>query len=97
MFRDDKHDDANEEFKSVAAHSYRVLEGAIRAASNVPPDGELTPKSYGLLLAAWSMVHGFSHLALGRGLRGPGQAPFTKDAMLNSLLPLMLEHLPTSK
>ena len=97
MFRDDKHDNTNEEFKSVAAHSYRILEGAIRAASNVPPDEELTPKSYGLLLAAWSMVHGFSHLALGRGLRGPGQAAQTKDAMLNSLLPLMLEHLPSSK
>ncbi|HWW79698.1 MAG TPA: TetR/AcrR family transcriptional regulator [Steroidobacteraceae bacterium] len=96
MFRDDKHDNANEEFKKVAAHSYRVLEGAIRAAANVPPGEELTPRSHGLLLAAWSMVHGFSHLALGRGLRGPGQAPLTKAAMLNSLLPLMLEYLPSS-
>ena len=96
MFRDDKHDSTNEEFKSVAARSYRILEGAIRAASNIPPDAELTPRSYGLLLAVWSMVHGFSHLALGRGLRRPGQGPLTKDAMLNSLLPLMLEYLPSS-
>jgi AcrR family transcriptional regulator len=97
MFRDDKHDNTNEEFKSVAARSYRILEGAIRAASNIPPDAELTPRSYGLLLAVWSMVHGFSDLALGRGLRGPGQGPVTKDAILNSLLPLMLAHLPSSK
>jgi AcrR family transcriptional regulator len=96
MFRDDKHDNTNAEFKSVAARSYRILEGAIRAATNVPPDRELSPRSYGLLLAVWSMVHGFSHLALGRGLRGPEQGPLTKDVMLNSLLPLMLEYLPSS-
>src|ERR1700728_2909265 len=38
MFRDDKHDHTNVEFKSVAERSYRILEGAIRAARNIPPD-----------------------------------------------------------
>lgn len=96
MFRDDKHDDDNEEFRSAAARSYGILEGAIRAASNIPPGEELSARSYGLLLAAWSMVHGFSYLALGRGMRGPGREPLTRDAMLKTLLPLMLEHLPSS-
>src|SRR6202012_5812422 len=75
MFRDDKHDHTNVEFKSVAERSYRILEGAIRAARNIPPDQELPPESYGLLLAVWSMVHGFSHLALGQKVPGPGQQP----------------------
>jgi hypothetical protein len=95
MFRDDKHDDSNAEFKSVAARAYGILESAIRAATNVPPERELTPGSYGLLLAVWSMVHGFSYLALGRGFPVPGEGPpLTKEKMLDSLLPLMLEHLP---
>ena len=95
MFRDDKHDDTNAEFKSVAARAYGILESAIRAATNVPPERELTPESYGLLLAVWSMVHGFSHLALGRGFPVPGEGPpLTNEKMLDSLLPLMLRHLP---
>jgi AcrR family transcriptional regulator len=95
MFRDDKHDDTNAEFKSVAARAYGILEGAIRAATNVPPERELTPESYGLLLAVWSMVHGFSYLALGRGFPVPGAGPpLTHEKMLDSLLPLMLRHLP---
>jgi AcrR family transcriptional regulator len=94
MFRDDKHDDSNPEFKSAAARAYGILEGAIRAATNIPAGRELTPESYGLLLAVWSMVHGFSHLALGQGISVPGQGRATNATILESLLPLMLRHLP---
>lgn len=97
MFRDDKHDDTNVEFKSAAARSYGILEGAIRAATHTPPDRELTPQSHGLLLAVWSIVHGFSHLALGRGLHVPGEGPLTNETVLNSVLPLMLRHLPAAQ
>src|SRR3984957_12151991 len=96
MFRDDKHDDTNAEFKSVAARAYGILESAIRAATNVPPERELTPESYGLLLAVWSMVHGFSHLALGSGFQAPGRGPLTNEQILSSMLPLMLRHLPVT-
>jgi AcrR family transcriptional regulator len=96
MFRDDKHDDTHAEFKCAAARSYRILEGAIRAATGIPPERELTPEAQGRLLAVWSMVHGFSHLALGSGLRGPGQGPYTPDTALKALLPLMLRYLPSS-
>src|ERR1700732_2625964 len=65
MFRAEKHDHANTEFVRVAQHSYRVLEDAIRAATGIPLDRELTPDGHGLLVAVWSIVHGFSHLALG--------------------------------
>jgi AcrR family transcriptional regulator len=97
MFREDKHDNTNAEFKSAAARSYGILEGAIRAATNTPPDRELTPQSHGLLLAVWSIVHGFSHLALERGLHMPGQGPLTNETVLNSVLPLMLRHLPAAQ
>jgi hypothetical protein len=41
------------------------------------------------------MVHGFSYLALGRGFPVPGGGPpLTNEKMLDSLLPLMLGHLP---
>jgi AcrR family transcriptional regulator len=94
MFRHDKHDSANEEFVRVAKHSYGVLEGAIRAATSTPEHETLTSDSYGLLLIVWSIVHGFSHLALGGELRGPNGEPGGKDVVLNSVLPLVLQHLP---
>lgn len=94
MFRHDKHDQTNEELARAAKHSYGVLEGAIRAATQTPEQQALSPESYGLLLATWSIVHGFSHLALGGELRTADGGHADSDAMLKSLLPLMLQHLP---
>jgi AcrR family transcriptional regulator len=94
MFRHDKHDVTNEEFVKVAAHSYGVLEGAVRAATQTPPDRDLAPESYGFLLAMWSIVHGFSHLALGGELLKRLPEPADQEEILSSLLPLMLGHLP---
>jgi AcrR family transcriptional regulator len=94
LFRHDKHDMTHQEFVNVSRHAYNVLEGAIRAATDTPPQHELAPGSYGFLLATWSIVHGFSHLALGGELRGSTGEVAGKEAILNSLLPLMLEHLP---
>jgi AcrR family transcriptional regulator len=92
MFRHDKHDMTNAAFAEVADHSYRVLEDAIRAATGAPSDQELTPDGHGLLMAMWSIVHGFAHLALGGELRAPGGERVGKDTILKSLLPLMLKH-----
>jgi hypothetical protein len=47
-----------------------------------------------LLVAVWSMVHGFSHLALGGELANPARGGGGKDVILKSLLPLALEYLP---
>jgi AcrR family transcriptional regulator len=94
MFRDDRHDAADEELIKVARRAYGVLERVIRAATNTPPERDLTPEGHGLLLASWSIVHGFSHLALGGGLRGPRDEILSKEAILQSLLPLVLAHLP---
>jgi AcrR family transcriptional regulator len=94
MFRHDKHDRENAEFSAEARRAYRVLEDAVRAATGTPPDAVLPAEGQGLLLAMWSIVHGFAHLALGGEL---GIAPETKKGktmILESLLPAMLQHLP---
>jgi len=97
MFRHDKLDMASADFGAVSDEAYRVLEDAIRAATGAAPDEELTPDGRGLLMAMWSIVHGFAHLALGGELRTPGRERVGKDMILKSLLPLMLKHLPAAQ
>jgi AcrR family transcriptional regulator len=94
MFRVDKHDHSNAEFVGVAQKSYLVLEDAIRAATGTPPGAKLGPDAQGRLMAVWSIVHGFSHLALGGELGDRARGGGRKDVILNSLLPLTLKHLP---
>ena len=94
MFRVDKHDRTNAEFVRVADESYRILERAIRAATATPSEHSLGPDAQGMLVAAWSIVHGFSHLALGGELGSPARGGGGGDVILNSLLPLVLKHLP---
>jgi AcrR family transcriptional regulator len=94
MFRVDKHDHSNAEFVRVANQSYRVLEGAVRAATGTPPDQPLSGDGRGLLVAIWAMVHGFSHLALGGELGNPARGGGSRTVILKSLLPLALKHLP---
>jgi AcrR family transcriptional regulator len=94
MFRHDKLDRENAEFVNEARRAYRVLEAAVRSGTGAPPDGVLPAEGQGLLLAMWSIVHGFAHLALGGEL---GIAPETKKGrtlILETLLPAMLQHLP---
>lgn|SRR6185437_1233512 len=74
------------------ARAYSVLEDAIGAATTTPAGLELAPESSGL--AAWSMVHGFSHLALGTRLRGPHNEAMSNANMLESVLPLVMKYLP---
>ena len=45
-------------------------------------------------MAVWSMVHGYSHLAIGGELGNPARGGGGKDIVLESLLPLMLKYLP---
>ena len=95
MFRVDKHDHSNAEFVRVSQASFRILEDAIRAATGTASDGPLDPDAQGLLIAVWSMVHGYSHLALGGELGHPARGGGGKDAILKSLLPLTLKYLPS--
>jgi AcrR family transcriptional regulator len=95
MFRADKHDHGNAEFVRVSQASFRILEDAIRAATGTASDGALDPDAQGLLMAVWSMVHGYSHLALGGELGHPARGGGGKDVILKSLLPRMLKYLPS--
>jgi AcrR family transcriptional regulator len=95
MFRVDKHDHTNAEFVRVSQASFRILEDAIRAVTGTSPDRPLTPDGQGLLIAVWSMVHGYCHLAFGGELSNPARGGGGKDTILGSLLPLMLKHLPS--
>jgi AcrR family transcriptional regulator len=94
MFRVDKHDHSNAEFVRVAQASFGVLEDAIRAATGTSPDQALSPDGQGLLMAVWSMVHGYCHLAFGGELGRPERGGGGKDVILETLLPLVLKHLP---
>jgi AcrR family transcriptional regulator len=91
MFRHDKLDPAHAQFQRVAGHAYGVLEGAIRAATRTPAQQPLSAQGRGLLMANWSIVHGFAHLALGGELGGPDKESHPDD---EALLSLMIEHLP---
>jgi AcrR family transcriptional regulator len=97
MFRNDKCDMGYEPLMAAGDRAYAILENAIRAAAKVKPGAALPPDVFGLLLATWSLVHGFAHLALGGkfdfALTGRGK----KNAILTSLLPLMLRHAPAAK
>lgn len=97
MFRHDKHDLTDAEFVRVADRSFRVLENAIRAATNTKPDTELSPDGYGFLMAVWSIVHGFSHLALGGELSNAARGRGGPEKILSSFLPLTLKFLPVPK
>lgn len=96
MFDGEKLDTGNAEFVEVSRRAYSVLNRAIHAATETPDERDLTPEGYGLLLAVWAAVHGFSHLVLEWQLRGPGNGndPATKETALKTFLPLMLKHLP---
>jgi AcrR family transcriptional regulator len=94
MFRVDKHDHGNAEFVRVSQASFGILEDAIRAATGTASDQPLGPDGQGLLVAVWSMVHGYCHLAFGGELSKPARGGGGKDVILESLLPLMLKHLP---
>lgn len=96
MFRSDKLDTGNAEFSRVSQRAYGVLNGAIHAATHTPPERELAPESHGLLLAVWSIVHGFSHLVLEWEFRAPGSKSVSKEVALQTLLPQMLKYLPVT-
>jgi AcrR family transcriptional regulator len=94
MFRHDKYDMANKALHVVAERAFGILESAIRAAEGLAPTDEMTQNAYGLMLATWSIVHGFAHLALGGELDFAAQSRGGKTMILKSFLPLTLKHLP---
>jgi AcrR family transcriptional regulator len=97
MFSHSKCDMGYRDLGAVADRSFKVLEDAVRAAMGLGPTDEMTPGAYGLLMANWSIVHGFAHLALGGELDRPARTRGGKRAILKSFLPLTLKHLPAKR
>ncbi|MGZ5935519.1 MAG: TetR/AcrR family transcriptional regulator [Rhizomicrobium sp.] len=97
MFAPGKCDMGYKNLAEVADRSFNVLESAVRAASGLKPTDEMTEDGYGLLMAMWSIVHGFAHLALGGQFDRPSKLRGGKNAILKSFLPLTLKHIPTRK
>ncbi len=97
MFAHGKCDMRYKNLGEVAERSFKVLESAVRAASGLKPADDMTEDAYGLLMANWSIVHGFAHLALGGELDTPAGSRGGKGAILKSFLPLTLKHLPARR
>jgi hypothetical protein len=54
----------------------------------------MSADAQGLLLAVWSIVHGFAHLALGFDLHDEAGGRASEQQILEVQLPMMLKHLP---
>jgi AcrR family transcriptional regulator len=97
MFQSDKIDFSRGDLPEIAADSFDTLERAIRALLKLPKDAPMTTASYGALLATWSVVHGFSYLALGHQLDNAAEELGGHRAILEKMLPAMLDYLPKGK
>jgi AcrR family transcriptional regulator len=98
MFRHDTYGgDGHAGLGEASARAYAALENAIRAATGTAPGAPLQKDGFGLLLATWSIVHGFAHLALGGELQHAQEMAGIKSGVLDYLLPLTLQHLPSAK
>ena len=91
MFRHDllSHDHAA--LQAAGDSALMQLEHTIRAIRSLPPEELLDASARAELLAAWSAVHGFAHLALD-GKLAPLHAGTSPDHLLTEVLPKMLEN-----
>jgi len=94
MFRSDRLDPTCGDFEEVASRSFATLENAVRDLVGLSADAPMTAEAYGALLAAWSMVHGFAHLALGHQLDRAAAPLGGSRAILAQMLPAMLRYVP---
>ncbi|MEZ0470836.1 TetR/AcrR family transcriptional regulator [Luteimonas salinilitoris] len=90
MFRRDLLSTDHTVLQQAGANAMAQLEDTIRALHSVPADRSLSADAHAALLAAWSMVHGFAHLALD-GKLGHMHDGATPEALLDDVLPKLLE------
>ena len=93
MFQRDMCNPDNERLKAAADGAFAVLEDGVRAFCSIPPGEPLEPDAQGVLLAAWSMVHGFAVLALDGAFDDAAEAMGGGDAIVERMLPAMLATL----
>jgi AcrR family transcriptional regulator len=89
MFRDDQFDPRNPTLRAARARTFGVL-------AKIAPDGRMTPRQrIGAMTSAWSMVHGFSILAVeNRLVRLLDDAP---DLDVGGLLDLALDDVEKTR
>lgn len=63
MFRDAEHRD-DEALRSSGQRAFQVLESGVRSLYGLDQGAALAPEHWRSLIAIWSVVHGFAHLAL---------------------------------
>jgi AcrR family transcriptional regulator len=76
----------------TAEKAWYLLAGTAQALHSRPVGAPLDPRSRALVIAAWSTVHGFAHLALG-GKFSKYEPPLTREQILTQALPEVLEAL----
>lgn len=92
MFRCDRLRFGDERLRAAAGHAFSLLEGVVREVAGRPPDGRLDRPTLAAVLGAWSLVHGFSHLALGGEFdRMAGEGG--RDAFVAEMLPMVLSQV----
>jgi AcrR family transcriptional regulator len=96
MFTHSKYDIAYPGLREAGGRAFSVLENVVRDAFGLGAQQATPPEAFGYLLAVWSVVHGFSHLALGGELEAAAAQRGGKTAVLNTFLPLMLRYLPVA-
>jgi len=86
MFRREKLRADDPRLKAAGHAAYMALEAAVRDVAGFAPDRPLDRAVFASVLGAWSLVHGFAHLALDGefdGLAGEGG----RDAFIQAMLP----------
>ncbi len=94
MFRGAMCDPDWGDLRAVSERSFKTLENAVRDLVGLAPEAPMTLDAQGVLLAAWSMVHGFAHLALEHGFDHATAQIGGEDPVRDVLLPAMLRQLP---
>jgi AcrR family transcriptional regulator len=100
MFRRDMCDPQSERLKQAGDEAFASLERTVRAFRGIAPEEACDPRTMGMILAAWSMVHGFAQLALDGAFDVVAGDMGDLDTILNQMLSAMLAALtapPPSK
>lgn len=94
MFRHDLLLAEHPALDAASAAAWESLARTVRAEKGVPPDHPVNAELRATILAVWSTVHGFAHLALDGKFEGLGlEHGAAPDALLTRLLPDILQAL----
>jgi AcrR family transcriptional regulator len=96
MFRRDMYDPRPGRLKQAGDEAFALLEKNVRAFCGIAPEEACDPRTMGLILAAWSMVHGFAQLALDGAIDVVANDMGDLDTILSQMLSAMLSALTVS-